>query len=290
MFSQETTSDQNKKYSISVESKTDIKNLGIITLGRKRCNDTLLIPVYTDENLTEVIDSIKPYNIVRYKRLSELKNKPYWAPKIEDTFVGGEKFKIFHNNRTGWIDDEHLMTFSSMWREHMEHKFIAVDSNYLICIYCSGQFETPLCAAMTIWGKNKNDFWILKHIEKNPIGIGLYSLVAVDSLVRYQNNNLAIQISSKSGDAEDVWGRFAFFIYQNNFLINVYEEKYGYRVDRDYNTLDCKLVLSKTGKPLILKIQKYYKVEGTNFPDDYKVIYTSTDTTIIQLLDNSDNN
>jgi hypothetical protein len=260
-----------------------IITLGIITNGSQRCDSTTPIDVFADPELTVKIGSIANHSIVRYDRLSVLTGKPYWSPRREYALPDGEKFKIHGDSIAGWVDDEHLMTFSSTWRERNTAEYFAVDGNTAVCLYSSGQYETPACVALTIWEKtNFEQIWVLRAIEYDPVKIWLYSLLTIDGLVRYEHENLAIRVSARGGDAEEAWGSFAFYLYQDTALIKSLEKDYFYRSDRDYSTLDCELTLDEKGEPIVLMIQKHYVIDDLSVPG-YPSSLSATDTTVVQL-------
>jgi hypothetical protein len=265
-------------------SLDNIKNQGIVASGRPGCDEKIPVDVYADPELTDRIGSIASHRFVRYDRLSDITGIPYWAPRGEHALPTGERFKIYGDSITGWIDDEQLLTFSSTWRERQRDKFWAIDGNHTVCLYSRGQYEASLCVALTIWERlNYESIWELRTIKYDPVGLGLYSLPIIDGLIRFGHGDLAIQVSSRGGDAEDGWGSFAFYLYQDSLLVESLVRDYSYRGDRDYTIMECELTLNESKEPVALVIRKHFVIDDYEIPGYHSVLSTA-DTTTVPLL------
>ena len=271
----------NQLIAVSIE---EIKAYGVVTYGRKGCDDFSSVAVFSDPDLTERIGSIASHSFVRYDRLSELTHKPYWAPRREDALPDGEKFRIYQDSISGWIDDEELMTFSSVWRERNSGKYIAIAQNTVVIVHTSGQYESAGCAILSVWERQNNQqTWLLSATVSDPIAVGLYVVPAIDRVVRYNRNRLAIQMSAFGGDAEDVWGTFAFYLYHENELTLAFSRPHSYSYDRDYVRLESELSLDEAGEPVALMIQKHFAV-GDPETIGYPSTPVAVDTTAVMLL------
>ncbi|MBU8932904.1 MAG: hypothetical protein KOO62_02745 [candidate division Zixibacteria bacterium] len=269
-----------------------IKALGIVTNGGRSCDSTTPIDVFADPDSTTKIGTIANHSFVRYDRRSELVGKPYSASRREYALLGGEKFRIYHNGITGWIGINNLMTFSSAWRERQTNRFFAVGGRTAACLYSSGQHETTVCVALTIWKHGSYDnLWWLEAVEYAPGPLSLYACPVIDALVEFDKDKIALQVSVRGEDMEDGWGSFAFYLYQDSLLVKSLVKDYNYRRDRDYTKLDCELVLDEAGEPVVLMIQQHFIVViiDSNVSDtDYHSTLTATDTTVVKLLEQTE--
>lgn len=272
---------------VSAVSIEEIKKYGIIISGRESCKAGSKIPVYESAETRVVIDSIPPNSFVKYERLSEIRKKPLWAPRREYALKGSEKFYISQDSLSGWINVENLMTFSSSSRDRHPEKFLKVNLNKVVCLYSSGQAETARCSALTVWESTwPENLWVLKAMQLQPINVWLYTFPQIDTLVRYDRESLAIHLGTRGGDAGDVWGTYSFYLYQNNRLSKSYEQNYDYTIDKTYSTLDCKLMSNELNQPIVLLLEKYFKMDWSHGRggSSSKKIHLKTDTTRVNLL------
>lgn len=266
---------------VSIE---ELKAYGVVTRGRNGCDDSTLVSVYSDSELTIKVDSIACHSFIKYDRLSELNNKPYWAPRAEHALSGGEKFKIYNDSIIGWIDDEELMTFSSAWRERNTERFFAIDQNNVVIVHSSGQFESAGCAILSLWERQfpQNNWHLLANVL-NPIQVGLYVFPIIDGIKRYDKDNIAIQMSAFGGDAGDIWGTFAFYLYHENELTLAFSRQHNYNCTQNYTKIEYELSLDEVGDPVALMIQKHFVIDDSN-SISYSSVLVATDTTVVKLL------
>jgi hypothetical protein len=263
----------------------DIFRIGITTNNLKDLEDATPIDVFADPELSEKIGTIANHTVVRYDRLSVLTGKPYWAAHPANRLPGGEKFKIYSDSITGWIDDVQLMTLSSQWRQRRIDQFFAIDDITTVCLYSSGQYETLISTALTVWEwTSSEDIWVLQTIEYGPVPVSSFSWPAIEGLVRYKDGNLAIQVRARGGDEADRWGSFVFYLYRGTDLIESFTKHYGYRVDRDHTTVDCELILNDKDEPIVHMIQNHFVPDDPNVPG-YEPTLSATDTTMVNLLE-----
>ena len=285
VYCQASPGQTNKPDQVKALSIVDIFGVGITANNLQDREDTTSIDVFADPELSEKIGTISNHTVVRYDRLSVLTGTPYWAAHPANRLSGGEKFKIYSDSITGWIDDIQLMTFSSQWRQRRIAQFFAIDDATTVCLYSSGQHETLFSTALTVWEwTSAQDCWELRTIKYRPVPASSFSWPAIDRLVRYKDGNLAIQISRKGGDEADRWGAFVFYFYRGTDLIESFTKHYSYRVDINYTTLDCELTVNETGEPSVLMIQKHFAPDDPSVPG-YDPILNATDTAVVSLLE-----
>lgn len=262
----------------------DIKSFGIVTQGWQKCDQTDDIIVYFDSALTISTRSIENHSFVKYDRLSELIGRPYWAPRREHALAGGEKFRIRNGETAGWIDDEQLMTFSSARRDRRTDRFFAIAGGVAACLYSSGQFGTAACAALTLWKRaNFENVWSPVAITFDPVDVSLYTFPEIESVIGFNQGDVAILVQALGGDAEDCWGAFAYYLYRDTILQEALTKRYSYTADRPFTKPICKLVQDEAGDPIGLLIQEHYEVDVE--APGYTSNLVATDTTVLNLLE-----
>lgn len=266
---------------VSIE---EIKAYGIVVHHGANCNDSLPVFVFSDPELTQKIGSLASGSFVKYDRLSELVHKPYWAPRPQHALPDGEKFRIYHDSISGWVDDNDVMTFTSSWRDHIEDKLLFRDANTIAVIYSSGQNETSECVSLCVWERqNFENLWKLSALRNDSIPTGYLTLPTIEQVLRYDIDKLAILVSSNGGDAEDHWGTQVIFLLQQQNLSIAYAGSTRYSMDRDFTSIDCKLSLNVSGHPNVFVIKKQYVVTDTETMG-YSSTLAAADTTIVNLL------
>ena len=270
--------------SVVAVSIDEIKSFGILTNGNRHCNDSSAISIYEDSSLRIGAGFLPTHNFVKFERLSEMTHIPYWAPRKEHRLKDGEEFKVRKGNVIGWIDDEQLMTYSSVWRERSSEQYIKVTSNTVACIYSSGQYSSSKCCVLTIWRKDPIlNVWKLQATQFEPISTCLYQFASVDKIQLNKEMLFAIQLSSIGGDAEDRWGTFAYYLYNNFELQFVFDTTFHYDMSRNYTSLQAELSNNSEAEPVAVLIRKSFQVTG-GIDSHESPILKSTDTTIIELL------
>jgi len=270
--------------SVVAVSIDEIKSFGILTNGNRHCNDSSAISIYEDSSLRTEVGFLPTHSFVKFERLSEITHIPYWAPRKEHRLKDGEKFKTRKGIVKGWVDDNQLMTFSSVWRERSSEQYIKVKSNTVACIYSSGQYSSSECCVLTIWRKDPIlSVWKLQATQFGPISTGLYQFPSVDKIQLNKEMFFAIQLSSIGGDAEDRWGTFAYYLYNNFELQFVFDTTFHYDMSRNYTSLQAELSNNSKAEPVALLIRESFQVTG-GIDSHESPILKSTDTTIIELL------
>lgn len=231
LFSQTEEVTSHNTQNIIAHSLEEIKEYGITVYDFQNCLSTYYIRIYPDSNFyfRTSIDSIQSHKFIKYKRLSDIVNTPYWAPRKEDRLPKGERFKINQNGMMGWLPDENnVMTFNSIWRERIKDKLLMLDSNLVVCLYSSGQNETSWCWALTIWEyeQSKNLYGLKTY---KILRGGKYTIPVIDSLYR-DDSHLLIDISRIGGDAGDIWGSRYHFSYKDGELIKE-SEIFAYSIE-----------------------------------------------------------
>jgi hypothetical protein len=208
-------------------SLDEIRCFGIIaSSGRgSACTSLSQIPIYADPELSEQVDSIPSWTIVKYERLSEIRRIPYWAARRTDRLPEGERFRIMYDSSVGWIGENDLMTFSSLWKQYSTENYLKVHQPktgniVAVAVYSNGQAESAICCALTIW-EWVTSIWKLRELLVQPIGSGLYMIPQIDSLYSGEDGSLMIQLSSLGGDEEDRWGGYVLYSYTENGLVLV---------------------------------------------------------------------
>lgn len=198
-----------------------IKSYGL-TAPPKQTNKSIdKVPIYAEPIESIAMDSLQVYQFVRYERLSEIENKPYWAPRKEHRLADGEWFKVNHDGKSGWLPDNNLMTFSSGFREYELDSFFDVYKHQIaFCLYSSGQYESAISSALTVWERiQPENIWVLRDIKINPIEQGLYMIPKIDSVYSEDRINLNIRISAIGGDVGEIWGSRVVYLFKNDELI-----------------------------------------------------------------------